>query len=204
MCGRFRIEISPKDIIGFYKLIEEIDKRYKEHQEYFSTEPRDHYPGTQAVILTQQRIEQQTWGFPLDKKLVYNGRSESIEEKSMFKSLVDENRCVIPASLFYEWNNKRKYTVATQAAPYFFMAGLHRTYRDHTGKLENRFVILTTDADLEMVRIHPRMPVILEPDQLKDFLDPAVSFRAVSHTMRPWNRGLAISLAPGEQLSLLD
>ncbi len=203
MCGRFRIEISPKDIIGFYRLIEEIDKRYKQHQEYFSTEARDYYPGTEAPLLTQQGIEQQTWGFPLEKKLVFNGRSESLEEKSMFRSLLDENRCAIPATQFYEWNNKRKFTISTKE-PYFFMAGLYRTYRDERGLPSTRFVILTTDADREMERIHPRMPVILAHDQLKHYLNPDTRYKELQNIFIPWNRGLSIDLAPGEQLSLLD
>ena len=204
MCGRFRVEISPKDIIGFYRLIEEIDKRYKAHQDYFSSEPRDYYPGTEAVVLTQQGIEKQTWGFPLDKKLVFNSRSESLEEKRMFQPLVDQNRCVIPATTFYEWNNKRKFTISTSRAPYFFMAGLCNTYRDETGKPLTRFVILTTAADQEMEKIHPRMPVILDAATLKAYLDPSVAYRSIRQQIVPWNQGLLIDLAMGEQLSLLD
>ena len=203
MCGRFRVEISPKDIIGFYRLIEEIDKRYKTNQAFFTTTPQDYYPGTIAPLLTQQGIEQQSWGFPLDKKLVFNGRSESLEEKRMFQPLLDERRCAIPTTSFYEWNNKRKFTIST-GTPYFFMAGLCRTEPDETGQLVNRFVILTTDADVDMEKIHPRMPVILDPFILKDYLDPTLSYEAIRQHMAPWNRGLRIDLAQGEQLSFLD
>lgn len=50
MCGRFRIEISPKDIIGFYRLIEEIDKRYKRYELDLSSPGRDYYPGSEAPV----------------------------------------------------------------------------------------------------------------------------------------------------------
>ena len=201
MCGRFRVEISPKDILGFYRLIEAVDKRYKEYESWF-TEGRDHYPGTEAAVLTPQGIQVQTWGFPLDKKLVFNGRSESIHEKRMFQPLVQTNRCIIPASAFYEWNNKRKFTIATRS-PYLFMAGLYRTWQEASGPV-SRFVILTTDADQEMQRIHPRMPVLLQETALKDYLDPARPFEAIRPELRPWDRGLRIGLSAGEQLSLLD
>lgn len=202
MCGRFRIEISPKDILGFYRLIELVDKRYKEYEDWFTGPGRDHYPGSIAAVLTAGGLQEQTWGFPLDKKLVFNGRSESIDEKPMFRPLVQENRCLIPATSFYEWNNKRKYTIATQS-PYFFMAGLYRTWRDENGP-SSRFVILTTDADDDMAKIHTRMPVILEERSLLDYLDPTKPFEAIRSQLRPWNNGLRIELAQGEQLSLLD
>lgn len=199
MCGRFRIEISPKDIIGFYRLIEEIDKRYKRYELDLSSPGRDYYPGSEAPVLTPEGFQLQTWGFPLEKKLVFNGRSESIDEKPMFRSLVQDHRCAVPASAFYEWNNKRKFSISTEA-PFFFMAGLYRTWQEE-GQPKSRFVILTTDADQQMQSIHPRMPVLLEEASLKDYLNPERPFAAIQSQLRPWGRGLRIELAPGEQTS---
>ncbi len=201
MCGRFRVEISPKDIIGFYKLIEEVDRRYKQYETWFQS-PRDLYPGSEAAILTPEGIRRQTWGFPLDKKLVFNGRSESISEKRMFAPLIREHRCIIPASAFNEWNSKRKFTIST-FEPYFFMAGLYRPGQAPDGS-DSRFVILTTDADRDMQKIHARMPVILDPNRLLDYLDPASPYQTVAEQLRPWDRGLSIELSQGEQISLLD
>lgn len=203
MCGRFRIEISPKDIIGFYRLIEEVNKRYHEHQEYFSGRPTDFYPGSDVPVITPEKIDVQNWGFPLEKKLVFNGRSESIQEKRMFRDLVDVNRCVIPATLFYEWHNKNKYTIQTQS-PFFFMAGLYRTYRDKGDEPTNRFVILTTDADKDVSAIHTRMPVILPENRLKDYLDPTIPYQEIEQDIAPWNRGLIVQPADGQQMSLFD
>lgn len=203
MCGRFRIEISPKDIIGFYRLIEEVNRRYHDHQEYFSGTAADYYPGSDVPVLTPEKIELQNWGFPLEKKLVFNGRSESIQEKRMFRDLVDVNRCIIPATLFYEWHNKAKYTIQAQS-PYFFMAGLYRTYREKGGEARNSFVILTTDADKDVSAIHTRMPVILPEDRLKDYLDPTIPYQEIERDIRPWNQGLIVKPAAGEQLSLFD
>lgn len=201
MCGRFRLEISPKDIIGFYKLIEEIDKKYKKEQEILNTSmERDFIPGSVPPVLTVNGTAPMKWGFPLDKKLVFNGRSESMEEKSMFKNLIPYNRCLVPASLFYEWNNKRKFTVQTEE-PYFFMAGLYRKYKDENGVDENRVVILTTEADKDMKQIHTRMPVIIDNKVLKTYLDPQLPLKEINSFMKPWNKGLRIELADNEQIS---
>lgn len=203
MCGRFRIELSAKDILGFYRLIEALDKRYRDNQLLFSEEARDFFPSAMAPVLTAQGIEKQSWGFPLDKKLVFNGRSESLREKNLFKGLLAQNRCLVPASLFYEWHEKRKFTVAAQS-PFFFMAGLYRAYRDEAGLEQNHFVILTTEADRDVARIHSRMPVILREDRLKDYLSPGTPFDDIVPDLVPWNRGLKVEPAQGEQLSLLD
>lgn len=204
MCGRFRVDISAKEFRLFLKVIEEIDRRYAEKADYFREAGRDYHPGSTAAILTPKGVELQSWGFPLEKKLIFNGRSESIHEKRMFSPLIKENRCLVPASSFYEWNDKRKYTIAPKDAPFFFMAGLYRTWRNDEGKEEPRFVILTTDADKEMSKIHTRMPVILEQSALKDYLSPSKDYEEIKDWLEPWNRGLDIKLSEGEQLSLLD
>lgn len=203
MCGRFRIEISPKDILGFYRLIEEVNRRYHEHQEYFSRTATDYYPGSNVPVITPEKIEVQNWGFPLGKKLVFNGRSESIQEKNMFRDLVDVNRCVIPATLFYEWHDKGKYTINAES-PYFFMAGLYRTYRDKGDPPRNNFVILTTAADKDVSAIHTRMPVILPENRLKDYLNPSIPYTEIERDIIPWNRGLILQPADGQQISLFD
>lgn len=204
MCGRFRVDISAKEFRLFLQVIEAIDRRYADQSDLFQQEARDYHPGSTAAILTSGGAQLQTWGFPLDKKLIFNGRSESIHEKRMFSPLIKENRCLIPASSFYEWKDKRKYTIAPEGAPFFFMAGLYRSWRNEEGEEEPRFVILTTDADKEMSKIHTRMPVILEQTALKDYLAPEKDYEEIQHLLEPWNRGLAIRLSEGEQLSLLD
>lgn len=199
MCGRFQLDISPKDILRFYKMITAVDKRYKEFESYFQS-PRDIYPSNQAAVLTAEGVRTKTWGFPLENKLVINARSETIQEKQMFSNLVQENRCIIPASVFYEWKDKRKFVISTQE-PFFFMAGLCRPDSDPGG---SRFVILTTDANQEMQKIHTRMPVILPSFALADYLNPSLTTQELAKQLQPWKQGLKIELALGEQLSLLD
>ena len=201
MCGRFRLDISPKQIQSFYNTIKSIDQDYKKYDRWFQN-PQDRHPGAPAVTLTKEGIQEQTWGFPLDKKLVFNARSESLHSKQMFYSLLENNRCIIPATTFFEWSEKRKFNISTHE-PYFFMAGLWRPEITEDG-LTKRFVILTTQANHEMENIHNRMPVIIDPNSMSDYLNPLNSFEDLAELLNPWNQGLSIELALGEQLSLLD
>ena len=99
-------------------------------------------------------ITTMTWGFPAGKKLLINARSETLEEKPMFR---DCRPCVIIAQGYYEWSKepKEKYYFTVEETP-LYMAGLYRYYMDHY-----EFVILTEEAQLPEKAIHNRQPVIL-------------------------------------------
>ena len=61
----------------------------------------------------------------------------------------------------------------------FCFAGIHSSWTDkETGELINSFSIITTDANPMMARIHnlkKRMPVILHPEQYKQWLGKDLS-----------------------------
>lgn len=75
-------------------------------------------------------------------------------------------RAVIPASGFYEWNrNKEKNLFFRRDSSVIYMAG----FMDYFNQ-ESRFVILTTQANETMFCVHDRMPLILEHDQIEDWI----------------------------------
>ena len=52
-----------------------------------------------------------SWGikFPGDKSpLIFNSRMETISEKPYWRNLFEKNRCLIPATAFYEWETIEK------------------------------------------------------------------------------------------------
>lgn len=203
MCGRFQLSLTPKDIKGFYRLIEEVSRRYEENRSIYE-ETNTFYPGSLAPVLTKAGNQQVLWGVPLDNQLVFNGRAESIEEKPMFRDAIIHQRCIVPATRFFEWNNKRKFDISLPDAPYFFMAGLTKTIVKEDGRPEDRLVIITTVADKDMAAIHSRMPVILPPEALSDYLDPKSPPGTWRQLLKPWHKGLAIRLSDQEQLSFFD
>lgn len=109
------------------------------------------------------------WGYPLSqgKNLVINARTESVMDKLSFRNGILYHRILIPASGFYEWNRlKEKNTFSRYDAPLLYMAGFCDWFED-----ERRFVILTTAANESMRKVHDRMPLILEKEQLADWFD---------------------------------
>lgn len=99
-----------------------------------------------------------------------NARAETVCEKPMFRRSMAAQRCVIPATSFYEWDAARhKYQFALPGEP-LYLAGL---YDNVDGA--NRFVILTTTPNASMHGIHDRMPLILRRDQIRPWLTDAES-----------------------------
>lgn len=97
-----------------------------------------------------------------------NARAESLTEKPAFRDALRRRRCLVPADGFYEWRStngrKRPYYVRPRGLPMLAFAGLWETFRPSEDEEIESFTIITCPAN-ELVRpIHPRMPVILTPD----------------------------------------
>lgn len=172
MCGRYYVDDETAREIE--KLVRQIDE--KKRQESLQAVDRitagDIYPGKDAPVLTGKggsvSCGWQHWGFPgFDgKKLIFNARCESALEKPLFRDSIRHRRIVIPASWFYEWNpRKEKNTFCRKDMPVLFMAGFCRQY----GNGEH-FVILTTAANASMKPVHERMPLILERDEIVEWM----------------------------------
>jgi putative SOS response-associated peptidase YedK len=108
------------------------------------------------------------WGFPNYRQnsgVIINARCETLSEKPTFRKLLKNNRCLVPASGFYEWkaieNRKEKYLIRSAPDKLMYFAGLYNNFTDKNGIPFTSFVIITTEANSQMSQIHTRMPVIL-------------------------------------------
>ena len=76
------------------------------------------------------------------------------------------HRAVIPASHFYEWNSKRRNIhFKRKDRSVLYLAGFFDLIDN-----EECFIILTTEANASMRAVHGRMPLILQEDQIEDWL----------------------------------
>jgi len=118
-----------------------------------------------------------------------NVRSESAMEKPMFKPLLNRQRCLVPATGFYEWQKqatrKRPYHIRIKDQEYFAMAGIYDTWSKE-GKELVTFSILTTAANEAIAPIHDRMPVILRREKEGEWASREVlSADALSDIIHP-------------------
>ncbi len=122
------------------------------------------------------------WGFfSFDKKLLINARAESVLEKKLFSEGIRHRRCVIPAGCFYEWDrNKVKNTFTLPEERALFMAGFYDLFEN-----QDRFIILTTEANESMRPVHDRMPLLFSKDRIRDWILDDSSVKDLLSEMPP-------------------
>lgn len=118
------------------------------------------------------------WTKPGEKPKVapINARAETLTEKPMFRSLIRNRRCVVPANGFYEWQRreagKQPFFIEPEDGSLMLFAGLYDEAPTKDGDPLASYAIITTEANDRMSTLHDRMPVILDPDDVDDWLDP--------------------------------
>ncbi|KAJ3127713.1 hypothetical protein HK098_005949 [Nowakowskiella sp. JEL0407] len=126
-----------------------------------------------------------------------NARDDTIlQSKSMWSSMKNRQRCVVPCEGFFEWLKKGKeriphYMTPKNGDPLFFFAGLYDkvTYPDDPEKQEPQYTytIVTTTVCPSLSFLHDRMPVILtNATDINDWLNPLIALDQIaSRIMQP-------------------
>ncbi len=197
MCGRFALWTSPKKVATHFQaqLRLPFNTRYNIAPSQDILAVGQNQDGTRKATLLR-------WGlvphWSKDAKSSYsmiNARSESIFTKPAYRSAARKRRCLIPASCFFEWKRKVKwskqpYCIRPKYAQLFAFAGLYEHWEDQeSGQKIDSCTIVTTRANDTVQKLHDRMPVIIlkedydlwldkkiqEPDKLQPLLEPIPS-----------------------------
>ena len=129
------------------------------------------------------------WGFTHPKRgmLVFNTRMETALERDMLAGSVNDRRCLVPASCYYEWKKtetgqKQKYAFRANDRSTLLMAGLY--IRTSDPRRLPCFTILTQDADKSIRDQHPRMPVLVPWARAEEWLSPDTDFLDMLNDLR--------------------
>lgn len=125
---------------------------------------------------------------------VINARSETLPERPMFRGLLGTGRCLVIASGFYEWRaaadgGKTPYFFAREDGAPFGFAALHGRRAagpPHRTCAAGGFVIVTTAANDVVAPLHHRMPVMLDADEARAWLDAELEVPAALELLRPY------------------
>lgn len=187
MCGRYYVdEETAKEI---RRLVLKLDQRFQEKSDQNMAREAERkmdaeafygaagrtgavFPSQKATVIMGREhhleAEQMLWGFPRfdGRGLLINARAETAAERRTFRDSVLHRRCVIPAKGFWEWNkSKEKFSFERPDAQVMFMAGCYDCFDG-----QERFVILTTEANPSVKPVHDRMPLILERNELEGWV----------------------------------
>ena len=181
MCGRVTISAPREEISKYlydYFSITEFDLN--------SYSPRYNITPSQDVLSIindgeNYRAGYLKWGFIPEyskdsKSYIINTRSETIDTKPSFKNSLINKRCIIPVDGFYEWKKeqtkKTPMRITMKDNSIFALAGIWSTFiKDDASKIFT-FSIITTTANKLINDIHDRMPVILNHENIKLWLNP--------------------------------
>lgn len=119
---------------------------------------------------------------------LFNARVETAFSKPSFRAAVARRHCVVPMDGWYEWvpgelaspggkpGPKQPFHMSLPGDEGLLMAGLWEARRDPEvpDRTQLSCTILTTEALGPLRRVHDRMPVVVDPSVLDDWLDPSV------------------------------
>jgi len=192
MCGRYYLE----EEIGDERLAEQVRQatRIAQKLEVKLKTSGEICPTDIAPVIAPSSLHRKTgafpmrWGFthPTRGMLVFNTRMETAPEKDMFVGSVNDRRCLVPASCYFEWkklkgNKKQRYAFSAGDGTSLLLAGLYIRTSD-----ERRlpcFTILTREAEGEARSLHPRMPVIVPADLAEAWLSPDTDFHEFVYSL---------------------
>jgi putative SOS response-associated peptidase YedK len=202
MCGRFTLTFTVQEVEREFK----IDNTIAEFKPSYNIAPSQPVP---VVVAGSRVLDTYRWGLVLEWMLkmkknlrMINARVENIMEKPTYKHTFTKQRCLIPASGFYEWkktkDDKIPHYITLKNKMMFAFAGMYSIVEDN-GKEIKTCSIITTPSNGFMSKIHNRMPQILDSkqydawlnpklqdkDKLLDMLKPIDSRRMQSHPVDP-------------------
>ena len=103
-----------------------------------------------------------------------NARSETLTEKPSFQNLINQNRCVVIADGYFEWKRKsdgsQPFYISHPENKLLPMAGLWTTWESTENEIIKSYTVITTAPQKEISHIHNRMPAILNPMAIDEWI----------------------------------
>jgi putative SOS response-associated peptidase YedK len=184
MCGRFMLTATVDQLIDRFDI-----EMFLQEEEYL---PSYNVAPSQSVLAvindgSRNKMGFLRWGlippWAKDMSIGYkmiNARAETLTDKPSFRNAYQKKRCLIVADSFYEWKRidsktKIPMRIKLKSDDLFAMAGLWENWKSPEGKSVYSCSVITTSPNELVQDIHDRMPVILNPEDEKYWLDPSVT-----------------------------
>jgi putative SOS response-associated peptidase YedK len=207
MCGRYVVTkpvTKTADLVKTTIKVEDIDN--------YNAHPTQKLPIIKSYT-NGKTLENCDWGlvpsWATDKKdfrPLINARLETLMEKVSFKKLIQTSRCLVVADGYYEWKRENK-----EKTPYYFTRSDNSLVFFAAIHQNNQFCIITREATDKIKEIHHREPLILNEEQISNYLDikkegtdilksikpPELKFRIVSKDVnKPINNDPSLIKGP--------
>jgi putative SOS response-associated peptidase YedK len=166
MCGRYSLVC-----------IDDLGNRFRVFNPMIGARSRFNVPpGTEMPVIVraeENELVAMRWGLVPHRSVVQapgtaviNARAETLADKPLFRNLLTRQRCLVPATGFFEWktegHRKTPFYFSLKGSPCFAFAGLYDEWLGSSGKKNATYTIITTAPNDLVACIHNRMPVILK------------------------------------------
>ena len=180
MCGRFTIKFTIEEANKEFKVKKIIEK----FAPSYNVAPSQKIP----VIYNENGIvalDAYKWGLiphwakePNTGYKMINARIETIAEKHTYNKELQEGRCLIPASGFFEWkkvkDSKTPMYIHLKNREIFAFAGISSKWKAPDGTILKTCSIITTPPNAFTAKIHDRMPAILPKETETEWINPEI------------------------------
>ncbi len=146
----------------------------------------------------------------------FNARAETVATKPMFRSAFKRNRCLIPVSGYYEWQDtpggkQPWYFTARDGSPALTIAGLWDEWHDKaSGETLKSCTMIITEPNKFVAEVHDRMPVLLAEKDYEPWLSSKAGLEllkpAAENVLQKWpvSKRVNSSRAPDDDPTLID
>jgi putative SOS response-associated peptidase YedK len=197
MCGRFAFYSPHEAVARLFGVpnAPEIEPRY-------NIAPTQHVASVRESEGSGRALAMLYWGLvpswakerAIGARMI-NARGETLRDKPSFRSAYRRRRCLVLASGYYEWQRsgsvKQPYFISMPDGEPFGMAGLWESWRDPAnGEPLESCCIVTTSPAPSVAHVHDRMPVIVQPGDYAEWLDPDnADVDRLDRLLVPWQAG---------------
>ena len=145
----------------------------------------------------------------------FNARAETVDTKPFFRDAFKRNRCLIPMSGYYEWQN-----TASGKQPWYFTArdnspltaaGIWDRWKNgETGETLQSCSMIITEPNAYVAEVYDRMPALLMEEQFEPWLNGAAGYEylkpAPDDLLQKWavSQRVNSSKAPTDDPSLIE
>jgi putative SOS response-associated peptidase YedK len=181
MCGRFTKQYTWEQLYELYNLSNQPTSNLQPRYNVCPTDTIDTIVdngGKRELVPMRWGLVPAWWQKPLKemKLATFNARAETVTQKPMFREAFKRNRCLIPASGYYEWED-----APTGKQPHYFtrrdgkivtVAGIWNQWTNkETGKTLKSAAMIITAPNAWTAEVHDRMPVVLEERDFSAWLE---------------------------------
>src|SRR5918993_984773 len=144
--------------------------------------------GTREVVMARWGLIP-FWMRAKPPKAFINARAETVHQMPMFRHAFAKRRCLIPATGFYEWqqraSGKQPWRFTMNDLEPFAFAGLWEFVRFGEEEIVSTAIIVGEPNPL-VNAVHDRMPVIVLPEDYERWLDPELGIEDARALLKPF------------------